>query len=152
MRIVFCLQLFFLAIITIIDSCFLISCYFLSWFLLMSQQERDLSCILIKDLNSRFNKSILPSPKYFLSDILCTLKRCQWSTIFTSTIAWSIICGCSNKYVWYSKKNWSDIGFDDKKCRYYLDDKYLTLQNNFSFITFYSVLFKANIKSTSDFC
>lgn len=51
---------------------------------LISQKEKAFSYILVENSTFRFNNSILSSLKYLSSNISCTLKRCQCSSISTS--------------------------------------------------------------------
>ncbi len=76
-----------LTVITSADSrLFPVSCCFLSQVSLISHRGRVFSFMPVDDSTSRLNSSILPSPKYLSSDIPCTLRRCQCSSISTPTM------------------------------------------------------------------
>ena len=106
----------------------------------------------MEDSTLCFNKFILPSPRYFLNNMPCTLKYCQYYSISILIIAWFTILVTQISIF----NNWEIIdpvlAFLVKNADIASDSKYLILQNRVSFLAFYSALFNANIRSTADFC
>lgn len=83
---------FLLTIITTAEPClFPVFCCSLRRFSFINQWGKAISCILVENSVSHLSNSIFHSPRYPSSNILYTLRRCQYSNISTPTITTSTV-------------------------------------------------------------
>ena len=141
-----------LTVITMADLRFPASYCSLRRLSLISQRGRAFSCILVEDSTSRWSNSILPSPRYLSSDILCTLRRCQCSSTSIPTTA-----GSTNFVARISMFDSREIitpalAFSVRSADTAPDGDYLTRQNRVCRPSpaFCNALFSASMRSASD--